>query len=140
VVAVAAVPLMLILYVPVKRPVGTVPELKFEAFNPVIEPPVPAKDVAVNAPLTNNGLLKAILELPLSHVIEAFAPEINNPPPSASAVVVDPDAITTSLSLMKISVVLINVVVPCTSRFPVTTVFPFTVKPAKDGVADVPKF
>ena len=66
--------------------------------------------------------------------MEAAAPEINNPPPSASAEVVEPEAITTNLSLMKISVVLINVVVPDTVRLPVTVVLPFTVSPAKEGV------
>jgi len=112
VVAVAAFPVISEEIVPGSLASAIVPEEMLEAFNPVIEPPVPANEVAVNAPSTSNGLLISILELPLSQVIDAFAPEINKPPPSASAVVVDPDAITTSLSLMNKSEVLIVVTVP----------------------------
>ena len=88
------------------------PELKLLAFKAVNAVPVPVKDEAETAPETPNGLLNSILELPLLQVIEAAAPEINKPPPSAAADVVEPEAITTNLSLIKISVVLINVVVP----------------------------
>jgi hypothetical protein len=49
--------------------------------------------------------LNDILELPLSHVIEALAPEINKPPPSASADVAEPEATAINLSLIIRSVV-----------------------------------
>jgi hypothetical protein len=120
------------------RAKGTVPEAKLSAFKAVNAVPVPVKDEAETAPIIPNGLLNSILELPLLQVIEAAAPEINKPPPSASAEVVEPEAITTNLSLIKISVVLINVVVPDTVRLPVTVVLPFTVKPAKEG--ELPEF